>query len=217
MIRRKQALIMSKLYIPQGGYHSVLDLQQTETAIKETKDFFEQHLSSELRLRRVTAPLFVLHGTGINDDLNSIERPVKFPLKDMNDATAEVVHSLAKWKRMMLAKYGIPAGQGLYTDMNAIRPDDEFDNIHSVYVDQWDWEKTITDGDRTLDYLKKTVEKIAHTPGTAVKEKEVAATSVFTTKLTNKSRHTNATNGLITHSFPTCSLCIGNVGHKKQK
>ena len=150
---------MSKLYIPKG-YKPLLTLRQTEIAIKQCKDFFELCLSSELQLRRVTAPLFVLHGTGLNDDLNSVERPVKFLLKDMQDATAEVVHSLAKWKRLMLARYEIPAGQGLYTDMNAIRPDEEFDNIHSAYVDQWDWEQTIAPEQRTLDYLCKVVSRI---------------------------------------------------------
>jgi aspartate--ammonia ligase len=126
-----------KLYIPQN-YKPLLDLKQTEKAIKLVKDFFEQSLASELRLRRVTAPLFVLRGTGINDDLNGTERPVGFPIKDMNDSVAEVVHSLAKWKRMMLADYNIEMGYGLYTDMNAIRPDEELDNLHSLYVDQWD-------------------------------------------------------------------------------
>jgi aspartate--ammonia ligase len=148
-----------KLFFPEN-YKPKLDLKQTEKAIKLIKDFFQENLSSELRLRRVTAPLFVLKGTGINDDLNGIERPVSFGVKEMNDARAEVVHSLAKWKRLMLAHYGIPVGYGIYTDMNAIRPDEELTNIHSLYVDQWDWEKVITAKQREIDYLKKVVNQI---------------------------------------------------------
>ena len=148
-----------KLYFPEN-YKSHLDLKQTEKAIKLIKDFFQQDLSSELKLSRVTAPLFVMRGTGINDDLNGIERPVAFPVKELNDQVAEVVHSLAKWKRMALADLEIDPGYGLYTDMNAIRPDEELDNIHSLYVDQWDWERVITLEERTLDFLKKTVRKI---------------------------------------------------------
>ena len=124
-----------KLIIPEG-YKSLLDLKQTEMAIKEVKDFFESSLSSDLKLRRVTAPLFVMRGTGINDDLNGIERPVSFPILDLGNATAEVVQSLAKWKRMMLCDYEIRMNHGIYTDMNALRPDEELDNLHSVYVDQ---------------------------------------------------------------------------------
>ena len=150
---------MSKLFIPEA-YSSDLDLKQTEKAIKLVKDFFQLGLSSELRLRRVTAPLFVLKGTGINDDLNGDERAVSFPIKDMEEQVAEVVHSLAKWKRMMLADYGIDSGYGLYTDMNAIRADEELSNIHSMYVDQWDWEQSIDKGQRNLDYLRATVGKI---------------------------------------------------------
>ncbi|MCK5077363.1 MAG: aspartate--ammonia ligase [Calditrichia bacterium] len=150
---------MKNLYIPKD-YKPILDLKQTEMAIKEVKDFFQLSLSTELRLRRVTAPLFVEKGTGINDDLNGIERPVSFPIKDMNDQQAEIVQSLAKWKRMMLADYDIEPGYGLYTDMNAIRPDEELDNIHSLYVDQWDWEKTISDKCRNLTFLKKIVKQI---------------------------------------------------------
>ncbi len=147
------------LFIPKN-YKSILNLKQTEKAIKILKDFFEQSLASELRLRRVTAPLFVLKGTGINDDLNGIERPVAFPIKDMGDAKAEVVHSLAKWKRMMLADYKIEMGYGLYTDMNAVRPDEELDNIHSLYVDQWDWERVISKDQRNIDFLKHIVKGI---------------------------------------------------------
>ena len=148
-----------KLFFPEN-YKAKLDLKQTEKAIKLIKDFCQENLSSELRLRRVTAPLFVLKGTGINDDLNGVERPVTFAVKEMNDAKAEVVHSLAKWKRLMLAHYGIPVGYGIYTDMNAIRPDEELSNIHSLYVDQWDWEKVITAKQRDIDYLKKVVDQI---------------------------------------------------------
>jgi aspartate--ammonia ligase len=152
--------IMAKLMNIPGGYTPILGLEKTEQAIKLLKDFFEMSLSSELRLRRVTAPLFVLKGTGINDDLNGIERPVSFPIKDMNDKPAEVVHSLAKWKRLALAEYKIQPGYGLYTDMNAIRPDEELDNLHSLYVDQWDWERSMKKEERNLDFLKKTVRQI---------------------------------------------------------
>lgn len=148
-----------KLIIP-NNYKSSLTLKETERAIKLIKDFFEANLAAELKLRRVTAPLFVQRGTGINDDLNGTERPVSFPVKDMEGVTAEIVHSLAKWKRMMLADYEIANGYGLYTDMNALRPDEELDNLHSIYVDQWDWEKIVTPEQRTLDYLKDIVERI---------------------------------------------------------
>jgi len=148
-----------QLTIPKN-YKSVLDVNQTEQAIKQIKDFFQLNLSSELRLRRVTAPLFVKKGTGINDDLNGIERPVSFPIKDMNDQPAEIVHSLAKWKRLALANLDIKEGFGIYTDMNAIRPDEELSNIHSLYVDQWDWERVISKEQRNLDYLKYIVKKI---------------------------------------------------------
>ncbi len=148
-----------KLFFPEN-YKAKLDLKQTEKAIKFVKDFFQENLSAELRLRRVTAPLFVLKGTGINDDLNGVERAVTFAVREMNDAKAEVVHSLAKWKRLMLAQYGIPAGYGIYTDMNAIRADEELSNIHSLYVDQWDWEKVLMSQQRSLEYLKKVVGQI---------------------------------------------------------
>lgn len=150
---------MSKLFIPKS-YDPLLNLKQTEKAIKLLKDFVESNLSSELQLRRVTAPLFVLQGTGLNDDLNGVEHAVTFPIVDMDNAIAEVVHSLAKWKRMMLAEYKIPTGYGLYTDMNAIRTAEELDNLHSVYVDQWDWEQAISSENRSLRYLKQIVEKI---------------------------------------------------------
>jgi len=142
------------------NYEPLLDLKHTEQGIKIIKEFFQQNLSTELRLRRVTAPLFVLKGLGINDDLNGVERPVTFPIKDLGDAEAEVVHSLAKWKRLTLAEYGIECGYGIYTDMNAIRADEELDNLHSLYVDQWDWEMVITKEQRTLAFLKDIVERI---------------------------------------------------------
>ena len=150
---------MSKLMKPEG-YRSMLDLKQTELGIKRVKDFFLSSLSTELRLRRVTAPLFVLRGLGINDDLNGVERAVSFPIKDMNEATAEVVHSLAKWKRVTLADYKVETGFGIVTDMNAIRADEELDNIHSLYVDQWDWERVIRPEDRNIRFLKCIVNKI---------------------------------------------------------
>src|ERR1035437_10203789 len=124
---------MSYLFKPKN-YNPILTLQQTEVGISKIKEFFQSNLSSELRLRRVTAPLFVLRGTGINDDLNGVERAVNFPIKDMGDARAEVVHSLAKWKRLTLAAYGVETGYGTYTDMNAIRADEELGNLHSLYV-----------------------------------------------------------------------------------
>lgn len=147
------------LIIP-SKYHQKLLPETTEVAIKMIKESFQHHLSEALGLRRVTAPLFVLSGTGLNDDLNGVERPVGFPVKALDDRKAEVVHSLAKWKRLKLAAYDIAAGFGLYTDMNAIRADEELDNLHSLYVDQWDWEKTISESDRNIDYLKATVRKI---------------------------------------------------------
>ena len=147
---------MSYLIKPRG-YRPLLDQRQTELAIKQIKDFFQLNLSSELRLHRVTAPLFVLKGLGINDDLNGVERPVSFRIKDMCDAEAEVVHSLAKWKRLTLAEYHIEPGYGIYTDMNAIRADEDLGNLHSLYVDQWDWERVITRQDRTVAFLKKIV------------------------------------------------------------
>jgi aspartate--ammonia ligase len=150
---------MSNLVLPPD-YDPVLDIKQTEKAIKLVKDFFEVNLATELRLSRVTAPLFVLGGTGINDDLNGVETPVSFPIQDMGGRSAEIVQSLAKWKRMMLADYGIPHGYGLYTDMNAIRPSEQLDNLHSLYVDQWDWERVIHAEERSVAFLKQMVEKI---------------------------------------------------------
>ncbi|MBQ7685616.1 MAG: aspartate--ammonia ligase [Bacteroidaceae bacterium] len=150
---------MSKLVKP-AGYKPLINPLETEQGIKLIKDFFQSNLSTALRLRRVTAPLFVLRGLGLNDDLNGVERPVSFPIKDMGEQVAEVVHSLAKWKRVMLAEYKIPAGYGLYTDMNAVRGDEELDNLHSLYVDQWDWERTINREDRNIDFLKEIVTQI---------------------------------------------------------
>ena len=150
---------MSKLIIPKD-YSPILDLKQTELGIKNIKDFFQLNLSSELRLRRVTAPLFVEQGKGINDDLTGKERPVQFPIKDMNNVCAEIVHSLAKWKRLTLAEYKIEKGFGIYSDMNAIRADEELGNMHSLYVDQWDWELVIDNSERTVSFLKEIVVRI---------------------------------------------------------
>ncbi|WP_281071385.1 aspartate--ammonia ligase [Succinivibrio dextrinosolvens] len=141
-------------------YKPAMDKIQTEKGIKLIKDFFQQNLSTELKLRRVTAPLFVLKGLGINDDLNGVERAVTFPVKDLNDAPAEVVHSLAKWKRLTLAELKTEPGYGIYTDMNAIRADEDLDNIHSLYVDQWDWELVLNKDDRNLTFLKNIVRRI---------------------------------------------------------
>ncbi|MCQ2403465.1 MAG: aspartate--ammonia ligase [Lentisphaeria bacterium] len=150
---------MSKLLLP-SGYKPLLDELTTEVAIRKIKESFQANLAFELNLQRATAPLFVLSGTGINDDLNGVERPVSFPIKDYGEVRAEIVHSLAKWKRMKLASLRLAPGCGIYTDMNAIRPDEELDNIHSLYVDQWDWEKVITDEQRNLGMLKDTVRRI---------------------------------------------------------
>lgn len=150
---------MSNIIKP-NGYRPLLDRCQTEQGIKKIKDFFQQNLSTELRLQRVTAPLFVMKGLGINDDLNGVERAVTFPIKDLGDAKAEVVHSLAKWKRLTLAEYKVKPGYGIYTDMNAIRADEELDNLHSLYVDQWDWEAVINREDRTISFLEDVVKRI---------------------------------------------------------
>ena len=139
------------------GYRPILNQHDTEKAIKAAKDLFEREIAGALKLSRVTSPLFVASGSGINDDLNGVERPVSFPVKNMGEKKMEIVQSLAKWKRMALADLGFKPGYGLYTDMNAIRPDDDIDAIHSIYVDQWDWEKVMDEGERNLDYLKKTV------------------------------------------------------------
>lgn len=141
-------------------YRPLLDLRETERAIRKIKEFFQIHLAEALCLQRVSAPLFVLADTGINDNLNGIERPVSFPIKGLNDQRAEIVQSLAKWKRMALADYGFAPGEGIYTDMNAIRPDEVLDDIHSIYVDQWDWERVMLPEQRTLSFLREIVEKI---------------------------------------------------------
>lgn len=150
---------MSYLIKPKN-YKPLLNLSETEQGIKVIKEFFADNLSTGLRLRRVTAPLFVLRGLGINDDLSGTERAVNFPIKDLADARAEVVHSLAKWKRLTLADYEVKPGYGIYTDMNAIRADEELGNIHSLYVDQWDWERVIDPERRTIDFLKRVVRNI---------------------------------------------------------
>ena len=147
---------MSKLILPKN-YCSVLDLAQTQKAIMRIKDHFQRELADGLNLFRATAPLFVLPETGLNDNLNGYERRVEFTIKDMNERNVEVVQSLAKWKRQALGRYGIEPGYGLYTDMNAIRRDEELDNIHSIYVDQWDWEKVITADQRNDKFLEHTV------------------------------------------------------------
>ncbi len=149
---------MSKITIPTG-YQSKLGLYDTQTAIGLLKRTFEERLCLALNLKRVSAPLFVDPTTGLNDDLSGVERPVRFDVKETGK-DAVVVHSLAKWKRMALSVYGFSAGEGLYTDMNAIRRDEEMDNLHSIYTDQWDWEKIITRETRTEDYLKKVVQGI---------------------------------------------------------
>ena len=149
---------MSKTVVPQD-YKSLLGLYDTQKAIGLIKTVFQEKLSLALHLNRVTAPLFVPQGSGLNDDLNGVERPVQFDVPCLNDH-AEVVHSLAKWKRYALYKYGYRPGQGLVTDMNAIRRDEELDNLHSIYVDQWDWERVITKEDRTLEFLQETVRDI---------------------------------------------------------
>ena len=149
---------MSRTVIPEG-YRPKLDLYRTQDAIALIKRTFEDSLSMALNLKRVSAPLFVEASTGLNDDLNGVERPVSFDIKETG-TDAQVVHSLAKWKRMALYRYGFKPGEGLYTDMNAIRRDEEMDNLHSIYVDQWDWEKVITPQQRTMDYLIDTVRRI---------------------------------------------------------
>lgn len=144
------------LMIPEG-YTPVIDFMESQRAIKKIKDFFQQELAYGLNLRRVSAPLFVDPESGLNDNLNGVERTVSFTLKGMDEKKVEIVQSLAKWKRMALGKYQIEPGRGIYTDMNAIRRDEELDNLHSVYVDQWDWEKSINKSDRNEEYLRETV------------------------------------------------------------
>lgn len=150
---------MKNIIIPEG-YHCNGTIKETEIAIKDVKDYFERALAKELNLTRVSAPLFVKPESGLNDNLNGVERPVSFGIKEQGDAKVEIVHSLAKWKRMALQKYGFTHGEGLYTDMSAIRRDEDTDNIHSIYVDQWDWELIIDREERTMDTLKSIVCKV---------------------------------------------------------
>lgn len=150
---------MSNLMIPDG-YKSELNLHDTQVGIKTVKDFFQNLLSERMNLQRVSAPLFVTPESGLNDNLNGVERPVAFGIKEQNERQAEIVHSLAKWKRYALKKYGFSVGEGLYTDMSAIRRDEDTDNIHSIYVDQWDWEKIITKEQRTEETLREVVKNI---------------------------------------------------------
>ena len=150
---------MNTITIP-ATYHADLNLHDTQIAIKTVKDFFQQTLSQKLNLLRVSAPTFVAPESGLNDNLNGVERPVSFDIKAIEGSNAEIVHSLAKWKRYALKKYGFSHGEGLYTDMVAIRRDEDLDNIHSVYVDQWDWEKIISKEERSIETLKETVRTI---------------------------------------------------------
>jgi len=150
---------MENFIIPDH-YHAALNLYDTQIGIKTVKDFFQQTLTQRLNLLRVTAPLFVTPESGLNDNLNGIERPVSFGIKELEDSPAEIVHSLAKWKRYALKKYNFTYGEGLYTDMNAIRRDEDIDNIHSIYVDQWDWEKIIKKEERNTETLKEVVRTV---------------------------------------------------------
>lgn len=150
---------MYKLDVP-AGYKSILTPRQTQLAIKKVKDFFERDLAIQLNLTRVSAPLFVKSNSGLNDNLNGVERPVSFDVKDIDGGDVEIVHSLAKWKRLALGQYGFEEGEGLYTDMNAIRRDEDTDNIHSIFVDQWDWEKHISKEERTEETLRIAVRAI---------------------------------------------------------
>lgn len=147
---------MSQIVIPEG-YKPLLNLKETQIAIKQVKDFFQRELAAELNLKRVSAPLFVSPDSGLNDNLNGVERPVSFGVKEQDDKPFEIVHSLAKWKRLALKRYNFNVGEGLYTDMNAIRRDEETDNIHSIFVDQWDWEKIIPADARNEKTLRDTV------------------------------------------------------------
>lgn len=150
---------MAEIMTPEG-YVSPLTIRETEVAIKEVKDHFQSALAKSLHLTRVSAPLFVKPESGLNDNLNGVERPVAFGIREQEDDTAEIVHSLAKWKRYALKKYGFHSGEGLYTDMSAIRRDEDTDNIHSIYVDQWDWEKVISREERNMETLQYTVRKV---------------------------------------------------------
>ena len=158
LLHRKVSTTMN--FIVPAGYTPDINLKETQVAIKIVKDFFQKELTKQLNLTRVSAPLFVTPESGLNDNLNGVERPVTFDIKEQNGRTAEVVQSLAKWKRYALKKFGFSYGEGLYTDMNAIRRDEITDNIHSIFVDQWDWEKVIKQEERTLDTLKETVNTV---------------------------------------------------------
>ena len=151
-------MAIDRLILPEG-YHPRLSIRDTQKGIKVIKDNFQRYLAVALNLERVSAPLYVTLTSGLNDNLSGVERPVQFDIKDMG-CDVQIVHSLAKWKRYALGAYGFEPGKGLYTDMNAIRRDEELDNIHSVYVDQWDWEKVITKEQRTMEYLQQTVRDI---------------------------------------------------------
>ncbi|WP_055071220.1 aspartate--ammonia ligase [Clostridium massiliamazoniense] len=164
----------SKVLVPKN-YSSNLSLKETAIAIKKIKDFFENKLATELNLTRVSAPLFVKSSTGLNDNLNGVERPVSFDMKALKDSKIEIIHSLAKWKRNALKEYKFNVGEGLYTDMNAIRRDEDLDNIHSIYVDQWDWEKIILESERTSDTLESIVKIIF----SVFKETENYITSIY--------------------------------------
>ncbi len=159
MCMRERNEKMEHLLTP-AGYSSALSIRETEIAIKLVKDYFERVLAEELNLTRVSAPLFVRPESGLNDNLNGVERPVSFGIKEQDDKEVEIVHSLAKWKRQALKRYGFHSGEGLYTDMNAIRRDEDTDNIHSIFVDQWDWEKIISKEERNPETLKATVQKV---------------------------------------------------------
>ena len=149
------------MLVLKDNYKPTLSMRDTQKAIKIVRDTFEDNLAARLNLERISAPLFVTRKSGINDDLNGVERAVSFDVKEMPEAgDVVIVHSLAKWKRLALKKYGFSSGEGFYTDMNAIRRDEDMDNLHSIYVDQWDWEKVINREDRNIDYLKNTVKSI---------------------------------------------------------
>lgn len=167
-------MAVEQLILPKH-YENKLDIISTEVAIKYVKDLFERRLAHHLNLMRISAPLYVRKSSGLNDDLNGVERPVSFDIKEIENDDMEIVHSLAKWKRMALSRYHIGYGKGIYTDMNAIRRDEVLDNLHSTYVDQWDWEKIIEEKDRTLDFLKLTVTHIMK----ALKETEKEVNIVF--------------------------------------
>lgn len=162
-------------FIKPSFYRPMNDIRATEVAIKEIKDYFEKNLSEKLNLTRVSAPLFVMADTGVNDNLNGVERPVSFDMKAIDGKRVEIVQSLAKWKRMALYRYGFKPYEGLYTDMNAIRRDEDLDNIHSIYVDQWDWEKVIAAKDRNAGFLKETVKRIY----TTFKDTEAYMKSIY--------------------------------------